>query len=192
MRGGGRDDQGGYLSIGVSIPHPLRHLPSIEMNRAILLMASIAGWEVLWWARRRSLRTSTYQTAQRRALELVRPLLVVGAPDQGTTSGYGCGDLTVDLAGSTCPRSITADITKQIPLDDSSVVVFVSCVLEYVDRLDPAIRELWRVSGGEMYIVRVEPWTLAAFFYPGAKRRLPSTLSIGNSIVSTSGRGRLR
>ena len=157
---------------------------------AISVVAASA-WEAFWWARRRVLRTSTYQKAQRRARELGRPLMVVGAPDQGTTSGYGCGDLTVDLAGSMCPRAIVADITKQIPLSDSSVVVFVSCVLEYVDRIDPALQELWRVSGGEMYIVRVEPWTLAAFFYPGARRRLPASLSIGTSTVSTSGYGRL-
>jgi hypothetical protein len=47
-------------------------------------------------------------------------------------------------------------------------------VLEYVDDYDAALAELQRISGGHLYIVRVEPWTLAAYFYPGAKRTLPA------------------
>lgn len=107
------------------------------------------------------------------AARLGRPLVVIGAPDAGATSGYGCGDITVDLQPSTCPRSIQADITKTLPFGDNSVVVFASCVLEYVSDVDATIREIQRVSGGYAYFVGVEPWTLAAKLYPGARRTLP-------------------
>lgn len=138
----------------------------------------VAAWEVAWWARRRARRTAVYREAVVRAARLHRPLVVVGAPDGGVTSGYGCGDLTLDLFESpACPRTIAADITKKIPLADDTVVVFVSCVLEYVTDLEAALRELRRVSGGELFVVRVEPWTLTAYLYPGAKRTLPPVVT---------------
>lgn len=89
------------------------------------------------------------------------------------TAGYGCGDFTVDLAPSRCPNSIQADITKKLPFNDDSVVVVVMCVLEYVSDANAALRELMRISGGNLFVVRVEPWTLTSLLYPGAKRTLP-------------------
>jgi hypothetical protein len=134
-------------------------------------------WEAGWWARRRAKRQTTYQEAYLRARALGRPLVVVGAPDGGVTSGYGCGDVTLDLAPSSCPRSMVADISERLPFDDDSVVVFVSCVLEYVDRYPEALAEIQRISGGELFLVRVEPWTATAYLYPGAKRTLPAGLA---------------
>jgi SAM-dependent methyltransferase len=130
-------------------------------------------WELAWWARRRGLRQSKFAEAQGMALALHRPLVVVGAPDGGVTAGYGCGDVTVDIAAtSTCPRYIKADITKTMPFADDSVVVFVSCVLEYVDDAEAAAKELRRISGGHVVLVRVEPWTLTSILYPGRQRTL--------------------
>lgn len=122
------------------------------------------------------MRKRMYTLASEASDRLARPLVVVGAPDGGVTSGYGCGDVTIDIGGSSCPTSMVADITKQLPFHDNSVVVFVSCVLEYVDDVDAAIKELMRISGGHLYVVRVEPWTATAYLYPGAKRTLPETL----------------
>ena len=142
-----------------------------------LYAAGLAGWELAWWARRRARRTAMYSKALARARLLRRPLVVIGAPDAGATAGYGCGDLTVDLAGSSsCPNVMRADITKPLPLSANSVVVFVSCVLEYVADHNAALREIQRVSGGEAFFVGVEPWTLTAAFYPGARRTLPAHL----------------
>jgi len=138
----------------------------------IPLVLGMAAWELGWWARRRAQRKSVYANAQNAARALGRPLVVVGAPDGGVTAGYGCGDVTVDLSSSSCPVSLQADITQRLPFADNSVVVFVSCVLEYVDNFDAAMAELGRVSGGYLYVVRVEPWTLTAYLYPGAKRTL--------------------
>jgi len=89
------------------------------------------------------------------------------------TAGYGCGDVTIDLASSSvCPNYLQADITKPLPFADNSVVVFVSCVLEYVDDAEAAAKELNRVSGGNVVLVRVEPWTLTSILYPGRQRTL--------------------
>lgn len=137
------------------------------------LLAAVAAWEGLWWLGRRDTRSRVFDRARARAEQLGRPLVVVGAPDGGVTAGYGCGDVTVDLAGSTCPNALAADIAKPLPFADDSVVVFVSCVLEYVDDYEGSMRELRRIAGEQLFIVRVEPWTLTAFLYPGAKRTIP-------------------
>lgn len=143
---------------------------------ALGAVAAVAAWELGWWARRRYERGAVYALARKRATLLGRPLVVVGDPFNGVTAGYPCGDITVDLCPSgKCPRSIAADITKSLPLPSDSAVVFVACVLEYVSDVNAAMRELSRVAGSRdnLFIVRVEPWTLTAYLYPGARRTLP-------------------
>lgn len=140
------------------------------------VLLALCAWEGLWWLRRRTLRTSRFADAEACARTLGRPLVVVGAPDAGPTGGYGCGDVTIDLARSACPGYRRADVTERLPFENDSVVVLVSCVLEYVEDLDAALAELRRVSGGWLYVVRVEPWTLTAHLYPGARRTLSQDL----------------
>lgn len=139
------------------------------------MLTALAVWETFWWAVRRGRRKTVHELARERADALGRPLVVIGAPEGGVTAGYGCGDLTVDLNGSPgCPRSIAADICVEgaIPLGDDSAVVFVSCVLEYVHDHEAAVEELMRVAGSpeNLFVVRVEPWTLTSVLYPGAER----------------------
>lgn len=134
----------------------------------------LAAWEAFWWDVRRSRRLDTYAKAQTRAQTLRRPLVVIGAPDNGFTGGYGCGDITIDMANSTCPRLLKYDITRPLPFRDNSVCCVVMCTLEYVHALEPALQEIARISGGHAFFVGVEPWTIAAYLYPGAKRTLPA------------------
>jgi hypothetical protein len=136
--------------------------------------ASVAVWESGWWLRRRLRRSAGYQTALAYARSMNRELVVVGAPDAGATSGYGCGDVTVDLQPTTCPISMQLDVTKPLPFANDSVVVFCSCVLEYVSDVNAALSEIERISGGHAFFVGVEPWTLTAYLYPGARRTLPA------------------
>lgn len=139
-----------------------------------LLVCVVGLWEVGWWLRRRARRGSVFATALDDARHQGKPLVVIGAPDGGVTSGYDCGDVTIDLIEqSVCERYLRADVTKRLPFEDDSVVVFVSCVLEYVDDYEAARREIRRVGGNSVYIVRVEPWTIAAYLYPGARRTIP-------------------
>jgi hypothetical protein len=125
-------------------------------------------------------RTVAYQAAAKRATELGRRLVVVGDPDAGLHTrlmrAYGCGDICVDENGCPqCPVTVVADITKGpiAELNDDSSVVFVSCVLEYVDDLNAALQEIARVAGSpdNVFIVNVQPWTLTARLYPGARWR---------------------
>jgi len=140
--------------------------------------ALLGGWEVGAWLRRRERRSATYDRALRRARELRRPLVVVGAPDGGVTAGYGPGDLVVDVAPSSGPwRSMQWDICDPLPWPPGCCVVFCSCVLEYVRDVDAAIANLSFVSGGELFVVTVEPWSLAAHLYPNAKRVLPPAIA---------------
>ena len=110
--------------------------------------------------------------------ELGRPLVVVGDPDAGAHTrlvrAYDCGDLCIDLHG--CPKcrimqaaDLTAGPVPGIP--DNSAVVYVSCVLEYVTDPESALGELQRMAGSpeNMFIVFVEPWSVTAVLYPGAK-----------------------
>ena len=125
-------------------------------------------------------RTSAFRLAVDRAAALGRPLVVIGDPDGGMHTrllrAYGCGDVCVDLSGCPkCPVTVVADITKG-PIDgiaDDSAVVFVSCVLEYVADLQGALREIARIAGtpDNVFIVTVQPWTLTARLYPGARWR---------------------
>jgi hypothetical protein len=140
---------------------------------ALKVGLGLAAWEAAWWARRRVRRSTIYEQARAAANELGRPLVVIGAPDGGVTAGYGCGDVTFDLAPSSCPNAMRVDVTKRTPLADNSCVVFCSCVLEYVHDVDAALAEIRRISGGHAFFVGVPPWTLTAYLYPGAKRTLP-------------------
>lgn len=122
-------------------------------------------------------RSNAFLAARRAADAKGKPLVVVGAPDRGMTGGYPCGDITVDLAGSSCPHTMALDVTQPLPWKDDSVVVLVSYVLEYAadqGTFDRAMKELHRVSGGDLWVLRVEPWTLTSILYPGTKMQLPS------------------
>lgn len=128
--------------------------------------------------RRFEARRHAFEAAARRAATLGRPLVVVGDPDAGAHTrlvrAYECGDLCIDLRG--CPRCQimqAADLTAgPVPgVADDSAIVFVSCVLEYVADPASAATELLRMAGSpdNLFIVFVEPWSLTASLYPGAR-----------------------
>ena len=125
-------------------------------------------------------RSSAFRLAVERATALGRPLVVIGDPDAGMHTclmrAYGCGDVCVDLHGCPkCPVTVVADITQgpTLGIADDSSVVFVSCVLEYVANLEAALAEISRIAGApdNVFVVTVQPWTLTARLYPGARWR---------------------
>ena len=137
--------------------------------------AALGAWEAAWWRRRVRDRHALYRRAKAHARAARKPLLIVGSPDLGPTKGpLASDDLVLDIRQSGAPNAIRADVSKRIPLPDDSVVVFVSCVLEYVSDLDAAMRELHRVARDRIYVCRVQPWTMTGLFYPGRRRDLPA------------------
>lgn len=136
---------------------------------------ALAAWEGGWWLRRNAKRKSVFAEAAADAKASGRKFIVVGAPDMGATMGPGCGDVTIDIGTSSCSNFLQADITKPLPFADDSATIFVSCVLEYVDDYEAAMKELRRVAGNHLFAVYVEPWTLTAYLYPGTKRQLNLT-----------------
>lgn len=122
-------------------------------------------------------RLTIFNLAKQRAKQLKKPLIVIGDPYNGKASRfyskfyktYDCGDETVDLTGAPrCPNGIKNDIYSYLKSKPQNYgVIFVSCVLEYVDNIDETIKELYRVSGSKdnLFVVRVNDKSLAAYIY---------------------------
>lgn len=137
--------------------------------------------EILRSFQRQRLRSEVYKLAEARAAETGKPLLVVGDPYNGIGSGfhgaaYGCGDVCIDLTGCPrCPHARKDELPHGLEdLADDSHVVFISYVLEYVDDYAGCLRELKRVGGNNVFLLRVQPWCLTSLLYPGAKRVIHS------------------
>ncbi len=139
---------------------------------------------------RRQRKRDVYNAAVERANQTQKQLVVVGSPDGGVVNrlvgrDYECGDLCVDDRG--CPKcqvQAVATLDKVLPtFPDNSAVIFVSGTLEKVPDVEKVLAELQRVSGGDLYIAHVEPWTLTAFFTPGAKRRIKSAPPVSNHVT---------
>ena len=118
-------------------------------------------------------RRVMFKRAKERAKKTGKKLLVIGDPYNGIASkstgcDYGCGDLCLDLTGCPdCPKSIKGrleDTIKDINLNEH--IVFVSCVLEYVDDLDYIMGFLDKMDQNDLFVVNVEWYSLMAYFYP--------------------------
>ena len=161
-------------------------------SAARIALALLLGAELIGAHQRFANRQDIFALAQRRAVALGRPLVVIGDPHGGAHTrlipAYGCGDLTIDLSGCpSCPNGVMADITAgpvSAVANDSSVV-YVSCVLEYVSDPDAAWREILRMAGSpdNVFVVGVQPWTATAALYPGAQNTIERR---GGELVASS------
>jgi hypothetical protein len=117
-----------------------------------------------------------YKIAESHALKMDKPLIVVGCPHNGIGStlhgpAYGPGNFTIDISG--CSKGLCEDVIEQDIVDglkefeDNSCVVFISCVLEYVENIDEAIKEINRVAGDQtnVFVVTVGTSSLSAYYY---------------------------
>jgi len=143
----------------------------------IIVIVLLVLNEIIQGFIRQKHRQDLYKMAETRAKELNKPLVVFGDPHHGKGSrlyslfmdNYGCGDETIDLTGAPkCPNGIKSDILDYLKKQKSnSKVIFISCVLEYIDNIDEVIEELLRVAGSNenIFIVTVSEYTFAAYFY---------------------------
>lgn len=153
------------------------------MNTIIIILVSLIVIllvnELFQGIYRQIQRNKIYKMAEDRSREINKPLVVIGDPYNGYGSkfynkfmlGYGCGDVTIDLTGCPqCPNGVKMDIYEYLKTqDDKSQVIFISCVLEYIDNIDAVIKELYRVAGKDnLFIVTVKKLSLAAYIYQEA------------------------
>lgn len=140
-------------------------------------------------------RLKTFDLAKKKAKLLNKPLIVIGDPYNGLASRfysrfyktYECGDETVDLTGAPrCPNGIKNDAYKYLRTKPSNYgVIFISCVLEYVDNIDDTIKELYRVAGtrDNLFVVCVNDKSLSAYIYrdkTDISKNLVYTDKVGN------------
>ena len=118
-------------------------------------------------------RRIVYQKAKKRAKLTGKKLLVIGDPYNGIASkstgiDYSCGDICIDLTGCpACPESIKGRLEDTIgTLKLEEYVIYVSCVLEYVDDLDYINTFLDKVKPDDLFVVNVEWYSFMAWFYP--------------------------
>jgi hypothetical protein len=142
-----------------------------------LIFSAILTNEIYQGAKRQKDRQEIYKLAESRAKAINKPLLVYGDPYYGIGTrffnmfmeGYGCGDETVDLTGCPlCPNCVKSDILVHLKTKKSnSHVIFVSCVLEYIDEIEETITEVKRVAGSldNIFVVTVKNNSLSAYFY---------------------------
>lgn len=147
------------------------------MRPGTMALLAVVGLEVGAAMLRHRRRSVVFDQAQARATALGRPLIVIGDPDAGVHTAlvraYGCGDVCIDLHEAPgCPNALALDLDVQpLPFADDSVVVYVSCTLEYLQHPVAAWGECLRVAGGPQnaFCVTVDPWCMTALFYPGAR-----------------------
>jgi hypothetical protein len=129
---------------------------------------------------RRQNRRDTFNGALNAQNATQKPLLVVGDPDGrflARTLGrdFDCGTTCLDARG--CPKC--PDVIANTPLaglqslEGDSHVIFVDAgQLEKVGDAGAALRELNRVSGGDLFVSRIQPWSLDAWVWPNKRRVL--------------------
>lgn len=143
------------------------------MNKLLLIIFVIIIYEVCIMLLRKIKRRIVYQKAKKRAKETGKKLLVIGDPYNGIASkstgiDYSCGDVCIDLTGCPmCPESIKGRLEDTIgKLNLDEYVVYISCVLEYVDDLEYINKFLDKVNKKDLFVVNVEWYSFMAWFYP--------------------------
>jgi len=143
------------------------------MNKIILILIILIIYEVFVCILRKIKRRVMYKRALERAKKTNKKLLVIGDPYNGLASkttgcDYGCGDLCMDLTGCPdCPKSIKGRLEDNIKdININEYVVYISCVLEYVDDLPLINSYLDKMDQNDLFVVNVEWYSLMAWFYP--------------------------
>ena len=118
-------------------------------------------------------RRNQFKRASKRAHDTNKQLLVIGDPYNGiasitTGSDYTCGDVCVDITGCPkCDNGVKARLEDYLPtINLDEYVIYISCVLEYVDDLPLILSYLNKVPSNDLYVVNVEWYTITAYFYP--------------------------
>jgi hypothetical protein len=137
---------------------------------------------------RRQRKRDVFNLALKRQNETGKRLIVVGNPDGGVVNtlmgrDYTCGDLCLDDHG--CPKCTnvqTGDLLtllRQLPT--ASVVLYMGKGAERIKNFAAVVPELQRVSGGDLFIAHVQPWSLVSWL-PGNQQRIFAAPPTGDAI----------
>jgi len=115
---------------------------------------------------RRQRRRDVFNQALQAQHRTKKPLWVVGIPKQGLARVLGpdwdCAD------GCIAPENLVEQLQK---FGNSSVVLFVGRGLEGAEDPGLVVREMQRVSGGDLFVAALEPYSLSAWM-PWRKQRI--------------------
>lgn len=130
-------------------------------------------YEIVICILRKIKRRTVYAKAKQRAHQTGKKLLVIGDPYNGLASkttgcDYGCGDLCMDLTGCpNCPKTMKGRLEDTITdINLNEYIIYISCVLEYVDDIEYIQTFLDKVDPNDLFVVNVEWYSLMAYFYP--------------------------
>ena len=139
----------------------------------LIVLVVIILYEIIIMLIRKIKRRILFKQAKQRAKLTGKKLLVIGDPYNGLASkttgcDYGCGDICLDLTGCpNCPKTLKGKLEEHISkINLNEHVVFISCVLEYVDDLDYINSYLSKMNQQDLFVVNVEWYSLMAYFYP--------------------------
>jgi hypothetical protein len=139
----------------------------------IIFVILLIIYESVICIKRKLNRRYVFNLAKKRSNKIGLPLLVIGDPYNGIASiitgiDYECGDLCIDLTGCMkCKNALQGkleDLIKQI--DINKYVVYISCVLEYLEDLPLIISYLKDMDPNNLFIVTVEWYCIMSRFYP--------------------------
>ena len=143
------------------------------MNKFLIFIIIIIIYEITICMIRKIKRKVYYKKAVKRAKETNKKLLVIGDPYNGIASittglDYNCGNLCIDLTGCPkCDNAIKGRLEDIIPtLNLNEYIIYISCVLEYLDDLPLVMSYLNKINKNDLFIVNVEWYSLMAYFYP--------------------------
>ncbi len=138
----------------------------------LIVISIILLYEISISYKRKLNRRKLFKLAKERAKLTNKKLLVIGDPYNGiasitTGADYDCGDLCADINGCPkCPNKIKIRLEDLVDKDLSNYVIFISCVLEYVDDIQKITNKLNKLNFDDVFIVPVEAYSLMAYFYP--------------------------
>ena len=139
----------------------------------IYFIVFLIVYEIVICILRKIKRRTVYAKAKQRAHQTGKKLLVIGDPYNGLASkttgcDYGCGDLCMDLTGCpNCPKTMKGRLEDTITdVNLNEYIIYISCVLEYVDDIEYIQTFLDKVDPEDLFVVNVEWYSLMAYFYP--------------------------
>ena len=153
--------------------------------KIIKLIMMLITFEVVMSLLRSQRRKTQWIKANEQNKKTNKQLLVIGNPNNGGWSSvigaeYGCGNICTDLIGCPkCPSSIKGDLLNVLKqFSSNSVVIYESCVLEYIKNIDEVKQEMLRVSGGDIFSVRIGFTLMNIYYFPSLWTNEPQIVNM--------------